>query len=70
MSNSADQPEPSPDPPGAVAPHSMRRAFGGFWDILTGPCRFCGGAMGRWNSGPRQIHPTQEDDGKEGARHE
>lgn len=59
-----NQTNPPPDNP---PPPTLQRAFSGFWDILTGPCRFCGGAVNRWNSGPRQVHPTQEDDGKEGA---
>jgi hypothetical protein len=58
---------PLPDDPGVAISRALRRTFGGFWGVMTGPCRFCGGAIDRWNSGPRQIHPTQEDDGKEGA---
>jgi hypothetical protein len=67
MSDGSGSHPPPDEEPGVAVSRAFRRALGGFWDIMSGPCRFCGGAMGRWNSGPRQIHPTQEDDGKEGA---
>jgi hypothetical protein len=57
-----------PDAPGVAVSRALRRALGGFWGIMSGPCRFCGGHLPaqKPNTGTRQVHLAHKADGKVG----